>query len=103
MVSRMKDKLKKTLSEKRYKHSLGVCDEALKLARIFGADEEKAYIAGLLHDCAKGYDIDKQIELCAEYGIELDKITLACKKNVRQFYINCGFTQTGTVYEIKRG
>lgn len=31
------------------------------------------------------------------------KITLACKKNVRQFYINCGFTQTGTVYEIKRG
>lgn len=79
MVSRMKDKLKKTLSEKRYKHSLGVCDEAVKLARIFGADEEKAYIAGLLHDCAKGYDIDKQIELCTEYGIELDKITLACK------------------------
>ncbi len=79
MVSRMKDKLKKTLSEKRYKHSLGVCDEAVKLARIFGADEEKAYIAGLLHDCAKGYDTDKQIELCAEYGIELDKITLACK------------------------
>ena len=75
----MKDKLKKTLSEKRYKHSLGVCDEAVKLARIFGADEEKAYIAGLLHDCAKGYDIDKQIELCAEYGIELDKITIACK------------------------
>ena len=79
MVSRKKDKLKKKLSEKRYKHSLGVCDEAVKLARIFGADEEKAYIAGLLHDCAKGYDIDKQIELCVEYGIELDKITLACK------------------------
>lgn len=31
------------------------------------------------------------------------KITLACKKNVQQFYINCGFTQTGTAYEIKRG
>ena len=31
------------------------------------------------------------------------KITLACKKTVQQFYINCGFTETGTAYEIKRG
>lgn len=31
------------------------------------------------------------------------KITLACKKNIQQFYINCGFTQTGTAYEIIRG
>ena len=31
------------------------------------------------------------------------KITLACKKNVRQFYINCGFTAAGTAYEITRG
>lgn len=31
------------------------------------------------------------------------KITLACKKPVQQFYINCGFTATGTAYEIKRG
>lgn len=75
----MKDKLKRTLSEKRYKHSLGVCDEAVKLAKLYGADTEKAYMAGLLHDCAKGYDTNKQIELCAEYGIALDKITLSCK------------------------
>ena len=79
MVSRMKDKLKKTLSEKRYKHSLGVCDEAVKLAELYGTDEEKAYSAGLLHDCAKGYYTDKQIELCGKYGITLDKITLSCK------------------------
>ncbi len=79
MVNRMKDKLKKTLSEKRYKHSLGVCDEAVKLAKLYGADEEKAYLAGLLHDCAKGYDADKQIELCTKYGVELDEITLSCK------------------------
>lgn len=31
------------------------------------------------------------------------KITLACKKSVQQFYINCGFTQTGTAYEITGG
>lgn len=74
----MKEKLKRTLSEKRYKHSLGVCDEAVKLAQKYGADKDKAYLAGLLHDCAKGYDINKQIELCGEYRIALDKITLVC-------------------------
>ena len=46
MIDNYKDKLKSTLSEKRYKHSLGVCDEAVKLAEKYGADTEKAYIAG---------------------------------------------------------
>ncbi len=33
MIDNYKDKLKSTLSEKRYKHSLGVCDEAVKLPK----------------------------------------------------------------------
>lgn len=32
-----------------------------------------------MHDCAKGYDTDEQIELCQKYGVVLDDITLACK------------------------
>lgn len=79
MIDNYKDKLKSTLSEKRYKHSLGVCDEAVKLAEKYGADTEKAYTAGILHDCAKGYDIEEQIKLCQKYGVVLDDITLACK------------------------
>ena len=79
MIDNYKNKLKSTLSEKRYKHSLGVCDEAVKLAEKYGADTEKAYTAGILHDCAKGYDTDEQIELCQKYGVVLDDITLACK------------------------
>ncbi len=74
----MKDKLEKALSKKRYEHSIGVCDEAVKLAKKYGADVEKAYTAGLLHDCAKGFDTDTQIKLCREYGIMLDDITLSC-------------------------
>lgn len=74
----MKDKLKSVLSEKRYNHVLGVCDEAVKLADCYGADKDKAYTAGLLHDCAKEYSIDTQIKLCAEYGIKLDAVTLNC-------------------------
>lgn len=74
----MKEKLKKVLRESRYRHSIGVCETAVELARLYGADEEKAYIAGLLHDCAKCFDNETQIAMCKEYGIELDKITLAC-------------------------
>ena len=71
MIDNYKNKLKSTLSEKRYKHSLGVCDEAVKLAEKYGADTEKAYTAGILHDCAKGYDTDEQIKLCQKYGVVL--------------------------------
>ena len=49
----IKDYIKKNLSEKRYIHSLGVADEAVKLATKFGVDTKKAYFAGLAHDIAK--------------------------------------------------
>ena len=75
---KMKEKLKAALKPDRYKHSLGVCDEAVKLAKRYGANEEKAYLAGLLHDCAKGYPKKRQIELCEEYGVELDEASLSC-------------------------
>ena len=74
----MKEKLKNRLNAHRFEHSMGVADEAVKLARLYGEDEEKAYIAGLLHDCAKGYSTEKQIQLCKELGVELDEITLKC-------------------------
>lgn len=77
-MTTMKSKLKNTLSGKRYNHSVNVCKEAVKLARLYGVDEEKAYTAGILHDCAKGYSIDKQIKLCEKYGITLGKNELEC-------------------------
>lgn len=40
---------------------------------------------------------------CTANLLDNRKITLICKKNVQQFYINCGFTATGTAYEITRG
>ncbi len=40
---------------------------------------------------------------CTANLLDNRKITLICKKNVQRFYINCGFTATGTAYEIARG
>ena len=44
---------KRNLSGKRYKHTVNVAKLARKLAKQYGADEEKATIAGLLHDICK--------------------------------------------------
>lgn len=72
MYEEIKEALKKTLSNRRYTHSLGVADEARRLAKLYGEDEEKAYMAGLLHDCAK--EIDEPVKRCQDLGVELDDI-----------------------------
>lgn len=45
--------LKTNLNKERYEHSIGTAECAKELAKRFGLDEEKAYLCGLLHDCAK--------------------------------------------------
>lgn len=72
----MKEKLKGMLTKSRYEHSVGVSETAVKMARFYGADEQKARIAGLLHDCAKKLTADEAAEKCAELGVELDETEL---------------------------
>ena len=45
--------LKSNLNNERYEHSLGTAEMARELAHKFGENEDKAYLAGLIHDCAK--------------------------------------------------
>lgn len=51
--TKYKEWLKENLSEERYEHSLGTAECAYELAERFGLDKEKAYLCGLIHDCAK--------------------------------------------------
>lgn len=55
--------LKENLSEERYFHTLGTAECAKELAQNFGLNSEKAYIAGLLHDCAKCFSNEKLLEI----------------------------------------
>ncbi|MCD8090796.1 MAG: nicotinate-nucleotide adenylyltransferase [Clostridiales bacterium] len=73
-VRGFKKKLKLELKPSRYIHTLGVADEAVRLAEKHGEDKHKAYIAGLLHDCAKNFDRERTFKFCDEYGVSLDKI-----------------------------
>ncbi|MBQ0138660.1 MAG: bis(5'-nucleosyl)-tetraphosphatase (symmetrical) YqeK [Kurthia sp.] len=54
LLAAMKDRM----PEKRYIHTIGVADTAMKLAEKFGEDVSKAEIAGILHDSCKFADRD---------------------------------------------
>lgn len=65
-------KLNEMLPENRMLHSEGVAKCAVKLSKIYGYDEEKAYLAGILHDCAK-YLSQEQVDCYVKkYEIYLD-------------------------------
>ena len=67
-----RDELEKRVGPRRFKHSLGVSETAEKLARVYGADETAARVAGLLHDWDKGYDDPGILARVDELGMELD-------------------------------
>ncbi len=68
----IKERLQTRLSEKRFTHSLGVAQEAERLARHYGADAEKAYLAGLVHDCAKELSGEETLKRLADFDIVPD-------------------------------
>lgn len=55
--------LKDNLNEERYIHTLGTAECARELAKKYRLDSEKAYLAGLLHDCAKCFSNDKLLDI----------------------------------------
>ena len=65
-------KLKKSLDSQRFEHTLGVEETARRMARCFGASEEKAALAGLLHDCAKCLPLSQMVK--AAKGEALDDV-----------------------------
>lgn len=60
------------LKPSRVNHVLGCRDTAVALARCWGADENDAARAGILHDITKALDGPLQLTLCREYDTILD-------------------------------
>lgn len=74
MLKELKHKLKSSIPEKRYVHSLGVSEAAVKLAALYGADVEKARLAGLLHDCARGLSNNNLLQIAEASDIVVTDI-----------------------------
>lgn len=64
-------RLQKNLDEDRFEHTLGVAATSMALAMRWGVNPEDAYLAGLLHDCAKCIPNSKKVLLCEKYGIHV--------------------------------
>jgi predicted HD superfamily hydrolase involved in NAD metabolism len=60
---------KRLLSEKRFKHTLGVANWAEELARQHGLDPCKARCAGLAHDLAKEIPLQEQLDLARRWNL----------------------------------
>lgn len=71
--------LRERLSEYRFIHSVNVAAEAVELARLYGGDEEKAELAGLLHDIMKEAPAQEQLEYVKQLVLP-DAVMLASKK-----------------------
>jgi len=73
-IDEIRDRLGVVLSPKRFKHSLGVMETAVKLAELNGFDVKRAELAGILHDCAREFKNEEIIKICKENNIEIDDI-----------------------------
>lgn len=65
------------LSEKRYKHVLGVAKTAKELATLNGVDENKAELAAMLHDIAKEMPVDEQMRILKKNNFNITEIEKA--------------------------
>ena len=65
------EELRDNLKKKRFVHSLGVAYTAANLAMRYEYDMNKAYRAGLLHDCAKELSESESIDYCKKYRIKI--------------------------------
>lgn len=66
-----KKEIKSRLTDWRYRHSVNVAAEAVRLAKKYGADPERAELAGLLHDITKDMSKKEQLAFMEEHGVTL--------------------------------
>lgn len=76
------DWLKSNLNEKRYEHSIGTAECARNLAIKYRLDDEKAYIAGLLHDCAKCFSDEKLLSIINDKQLQVIDMEKINKKTL---------------------
>lgn len=79
-IEKYKKIIRPMMSEYRFIHSVNVSKEAQKLARLYGADEEKAAVAGILHDITKELPKEEQLQIIRDGGIILDNIQINAPK-----------------------
>lgn len=73
----LEKQLKSILKKSRFVHTQGVRYTAAALAMCHGQDVMHAQLAGVLHDCAKGYSDEELLEICEKKQIAVSDSELA--------------------------
>lgn len=73
-IEKIQSEIQEKLSEKRYKHSIGVMKMARMLAIKYGENEEEAQKVAIVHDIAKELTLEEAAKYIEEYNIEIDEI-----------------------------
>ncbi|MBU7319802.1 bis(5'-nucleosyl)-tetraphosphatase (symmetrical) YqeK [Paenibacillus oleatilyticus] len=68
----MIESVRSQMPEKRWNHTLGVMETAVRLAEQYGADPAKAELASILHDVCKYWRVDEQARIIRENGLPQD-------------------------------
>ena len=76
-IAEIEEKLIQRLSPKRFLHTQGVKEAAVILAQKFGASQEKAALAGVLHDLAREIPEDKLLQMSYSSNIAVTEIDKA--------------------------
>jgi len=89
--------LQRRLKESRFNHSIGVAYTAVELAKKFGVDTQKAYLAGLLHDCAREFENDELPAQAEKRKIKIGEV----EKNVPLLlHAYIGAKMISEIYEV---
>lgn len=69
--------IKQSLSDYRYHHCVCVAEKARELAKKHGLDEDKAYLAGVLHDIMKETELCDQRRIIESDGYKMTELEIA--------------------------
>lgn len=96
----LRKKVKKALKpdKARYWHSIGVANTCACLAMRYNLDVQDAYVAGLLHDCAKCFSDDELLALCSDNNITISEYE---QKSPYLLHGKLGAYYAGTIYGVE--
>lgn len=96
-IIELQGKVQKVLGEQRFTHTLGVAYTSAALAMRYEEDMDKAFLCGILHDCAKALTLEEQVNDCERYAISLSD---AERKNPKLIHAKLGAYFASSEYEI---
>lgn len=75
-IDKIHGEMAEALDGKRFWHTIGVAYTAAALAMRYNVDMNTAYVAGLLHDCAKCISDKKKLSICKKNNIPVSETEL---------------------------